>query len=447
MEVISIKLTYKNHIIILNILFLICIATISALNPKFGLFFITLFTLIYLYFFYRETLLESLMLAVIIFVATFNISQSGYYIITLVLIVFLFNRLILNNRKIEINFRISYNTTFFSLWLFIAGFQLILLEHTESTSLHIKSLVYGIVTILILTNLIREKRTLVRVYMLWALFVALTLIIGIWEVNTGNHFRSSTAYPNGINATVGFYNPNDYSFFLSISLPLSMYFFQKNHIYKLFAFFMFVSSVYLIYINGSRSVLISILLLIVLYLIYISRKSKKTLIFALTTFSTIFIVFYNPYIVNIFNQIETLGSGDSSISTRKQLLISGLNIFKENPLFGVGPGNIEFFMPVVGDKVHNFWLEILVNYGLFIFIGFLFFFVRSLIIMMKNRSTNLELEVKPIFWSSIIFIITSLTSSTIFTFHFLWYFLGMIVVVTNLINSEKQNYIKLNSKI
>ncbi|SFS33837.1 O-antigen ligase family protein [Marininema halotolerans] len=66
-------------------------------------------------------------------------------------------------------------------------------------------------------------------------------------------------------------------------------------------------------------------------------------------------------------------SRDQSVSIRKNLILHGLHFLKDSHYMGVGAGNIEFYMKDasgVGTKVnmHNWWVEILVNFGVPIFL-------------------------------------------------------------------------------
>src|SRR5699024_3830715 len=99
---------------------------------------------------------------------------------------------------------------------------------------------------------------------------------------------------------------------------------------------------------------------------------------------------------------------------------SAVSIFKKYPILGVGPGNSDYYMPIKGDKIHNFWLEILVNYGIVVFSGLLMFFLYSIYSLLRKKSEKLNKVVYPLLLSIIIFIPTSMTPSSIFKFQILW---------------------------
>ncbi|SDW42782.1 O-Antigen ligase [Marininema mesophilum] len=69
---------------------------------------------------------------------------------------------------------------------------------------------------------------------------------------------------------------------------------------------------------------------------------------------------------------DTMGK-DQSVSIRKNLILHGLHFLRDSHYMGVGAGNIENYMKGasgVGSKVnmHNWWVEILVNFGVPIFL-------------------------------------------------------------------------------
>lgn len=68
-------------------------------------------------------------------------------------------------------------------------------------------------------------------------------------------------------------------------------------------------------------------------------------------------------------------SGDQSIHTRKALIMNGLRLLHQSRYLGVGAGNIEYYMqkmPEVGKtNIHNWWAEVLVNFGVVVFIPYI----------------------------------------------------------------------------
>jgi teichuronic acid biosynthesis protein TuaE len=113
--------------------------------------------------------------------------------------------------------------------------------------------------------------------------------------------------------------------------------------------------------------------------------------FTLLIFPDILKFSSNEKVVAIYGSIESLKNylnadnldirSGSSIDIRKTLVYEGLQSFKNNPWFGVGAGNslsIVKYANFDGTPIrslHNFWLEILVNNGIFILLYFMIWFI------------------------------------------------------------------------
>ena len=114
------------------------------------------------------------------------------------------------------------------------------------------------------------------------------------------------------------------------------------------------------------------------FLIYMLGRSKKY--FKLTLFSIGIIIVISmsnySYLLQAYGKVSTINMEDASTDTRIELSKPGFEIFKENMLFGVGPGNVKNYMPNVGDSVHNFnfWIEVMTDHGIIIFLILLCFF-------------------------------------------------------------------------
>jgi teichuronic acid biosynthesis protein TuaE len=82
-------------------------------------------------------------------------------------------------------------------------------------------------------------------------------------------------------------------------------------------------------------------------------------------------------------RFDTLGAeieaGSGSGGTRINLIAGGLAALRDSAFLGVGPGNAEYHlrqMPALEAvyNLHNWWMEVLVNGGVFIFVGYLLFY-------------------------------------------------------------------------
>ncbi len=341
---------------------------------------------------------------------------------------------------------------FFLIWLGYAFIQMTSVVQTSATQINMKALLFGVAVIFLTVRLIYNTEWLEKFYKIWGFSLLGTIIVALWEISTNNHLPSSGAifYRLDNVATAGFFNPNDFSFFLILSLPVIFHWIKQKGRYRLFGGFMFLSDFYINYVNGARFMLLLFILASFAFMISLVKNNKKLLALFITVFTVI--SFFN--IDTIKESIEitsSLSESDSSNDIRKLLAIGAWNIFKNN-LFGVGPGNAPYYMDLYGvsvgtlNVVHNFWLEVLVNYGFFIFMGIVIFFTTSVYKMFKavRTSDNLRSSISPLLWSSVLFIPACIESSSIFTFSITWFFFGLMICAVNVINKEQ--LIKKSSK-
>ncbi|WP_380165133.1 O-antigen ligase family protein [Kroppenstedtia sanguinis] len=134
-------------------------------------------------------------------------------------------------------------------------------------------------------------------------------------------------------------------------------------------------------------------------------------------------------------------SGDQSIHTRKALIIQGLRLLHQSHYLGVGAGNIEYYMQAMPgvDKtnIHNWWAEVLVNFGVVIFIPYMALYFLLLYRLWRLAQVNEQRHLSPwIRWgatSSLIALIGyffgGMAPSTAIHFTPMWVVLGFALAV------------------
>lgn len=332
--------------------------------------------------------------------------------------------------------KLSYHYIFFLFWFVYAVIQMLLIDYYTETSIrHFQALVFGIIIIYFMSIIINSKKSLENLYFVWGFGIFLTLIIGWWELVTGNHLV--VLWDHFLDrVTVNYFNPNNYSFLLSVSIPIIIYWVQKKYMfYKLIGLFMFFSSLYFVYINGSRLSILVLLLFLFIYLSKILIKKKELFIF----FIILLVLFITSNLArNIYELLETLEteSNSTSIGSRNYLYKETWKTFLQHP-FGVGPGKVDSYMYDLNP--HNFWLEVLANYGIFIFVGLTLFYIIIIYRLFKiinSKGVEASNSFHPILWSILIFIPTSFAPSSIMTFGITWFILGLMVSVGNVAKRE-----------
>ena len=234
-----------------------------------------------------------------------------------------------------------------------------------------------------------KNRTKVFLVIMTTLLVLETL--KIFNVFIDNYTLKSAV--ERIQALAGFSsNVNIGAFSVLIKVPFVLFLFYKSkkYIHKFLLLFLFTISCFDILITSSRGAIYGLIFIIVVTLMMEILKTKDhNFKFKL---SSVFI----PLLIGVFilqaslfdnkkdsisiNRISSLN--DESITSRIDYFDSAINLFLENPIFGIGIGNWKLVsIKNLGDKMiqysipfhtHNDFLQIASEIG---FLGFICFFL------------------------------------------------------------------------
>lgn len=247
------------------------------------------------------------------------------------------------------------------------------------------------------------------------------ILFGVFESITLLHLPSSRGFGfDSAIVTSVFSNQNDLATCITLGLPFlitALYMLDLKKKQKWFIYLIVIFSIYVLLATGSRSntffaiPLVGVILATLVPLVIERKKiTKKNLLIgfgatilaiviaqsmsiaflsedarerAKTKLNTTFGIFsdLNKGSWNIEEGDSTVVEGDTgkSVTVRKFLLLNGLKFLEKSNYMGVGAGNIEPLMegaPKV-DKInmHNWWAEILVNFGVINFILYMFLYI------------------------------------------------------------------------
>ncbi|MCB9357292.1 MAG: O-antigen ligase family protein [Calditrichaeota bacterium] len=142
-----------------------------------------------------------------------------------------------------------------------------------------------------------------------------------------------------------------------------------------------VGSIVAIMISLSRGGLIGAAIVVVLMLGIERRRWQLLLVFG--TFIAL-LVLVAPF--DLFGRVAALVTGDASTSERSNLILSGIKLFQESPIWGLGMGvydhRVTYILPQLqyGVFAHNTFIDVAVNGGL---IGLVLFFLCWWLVMRK----------------------------------------------------------------
>lgn len=313
----------------------------------------------------------------------------------------------------------------------------------------------------------RFKDWLILARTIWCMMTVL-LIWGYFEITTNIYLLAnlgkldkygtfSQQFFSRIPVTI-FENQNDYATMLLAYITVTIVFYQlaRTLVSKALYLVLIFATFYLIYRTQSRLVLLSACVFIVIYFaynlrFYLSKKQWQGIL--LLGVSVVVLFFILPQTRRLLLSIIYVGgqydmSGDM---VRMNLWRNGLFFLATTFGFGVGAGNIETWMDQfailpteVIVNMHNWWLEILTSYGLFIFIayclmyGLLIFRLSQLRKTQTKDRTQITIAFLAFLWS---FILASITSANNLLIEWHWVFFALIIAYIKLSEIELYHHI------
>lgn len=325
------------------------------------------------------------------------------------------------------------------------------------TSKYFIEFVYLLTTFFLLIN---KKITIIVIQKSILLFTSVILFISYFQILTIYGNGEEILHNSKIIATSA--NKNLLSSILYLALPFIISFIRTASIsksWKLFAMFNFLSILLMVYIIQTKTVFISFIIFVLcfltlLVLFKLIKKVKLAFSWSITIINFLLFVFtliYGNYLVNkqhliqFFpssevadqasnnefekNKIENTKRPDDfvkinsvyTLNLRISLWENSIQMYKDHPVIGVGPGNWQVFFPKYGlnkidekltrdgfttyQRPHNDWLWILSELGIFgvLFYIFIIVFVLIYFIAFSIRTQNFSLIITNLlFVSSII---------------------------------------------
>lgn len=303
-------------------------------------------------------------------------------------------------------------------------------------------------------------------FVLFLVFLTLALnLIGIWEMQTGNHIvpnyldsadriRLLKYMPGG-----PFRNPNDFATCLAMLTPYSLLAFTvvNNKAIKLVCLVNMILVMVVISGTSSRANLIALVLLYTLFALS-SVKKRKGMLISIILLGTALFLIINTYIYPIgevisksFSTIELdslLNSADeagTSTSIRINLMLNALLMVRDSFGFGVGAAchrvlmqmySVAYYNTGATLVAHNLFIEILADYGILIFSASIVMFVSIFYRLNKiKKSTEYfdqRYSASMLIIINIIFLISSLSSSSIIQLTSLWINFGITSAFFNI---------------
>lgn len=245
------------------------------------------------------------------------------------------------------------------------------------------------------------------------------------------------------------WNPNDLSTTLAILWPFTLLIKQRVIKIGLVTLFPLI-----VIANSSRAVILAMVMITVIYFVIQTdwKKWKNWLVIALVS-SSLIVLFQidNPIIKTYTSPISDasravylmLNSNEkdgSSVSVRSELISDAFVTLKRTHFLGVGAGqspNIQIEQKSFGNHVtslHNFWMEILVEGGILIFlmVAMGYGYLTLKLYRIYSQKTDYSMIALCAFLSLIGFALAGISCSSVIYLFPMWILLGLSIAIIHL---------------
>ncbi len=366
-----------------------------------------------------------------------------------------------NQGRLEVSFlRVTNYLKFLFFWLGYAAISMLWAADKGAALRYIIFILIGVSVVFFTVYYFRQLAHIKRLYGLWLVLFLALMAVGAWEVTTGAHLRVSGLYGESrywvaFMPTAVFRNPNDFALFLALSLPmvLSLVWHYPSLKVRLIGLPVLAAGIWLLIETQSRACYVAVLMGLLFWLVFLLRLPKKitALIAVLGLGALIFFIFPEKALnitATLEEQIKSLdptelqAGADSSVNIRVNLIKNSLYFTAQSFGLGVGAGNAEYYMEhrsifPTGEitKVHNWWVELIVNGGLCVFVGYLIFYMSIFFHLWKIRRRaheRAELIMGDAFLMGWVgFAFASISSSSIIALAFQWIYCGLLLSFIN----------------
>lgn len=362
------------------------------------------------------------------------------FVILLIPVVFLFSI-----KNIQIMNLYRFEIYFFCIWIIYGILSLLWVISLPDSLKEISYLIVNFMaffTIIFLAN--KSNKPQESILKGWMALFAITFPIAIYEFLTDIHLPIATQSDGMVMnyaynvferrfASVTYGNLNEYNLVLCYSLPFifGAMLRPNTKIKRFFVVAMILGLTYIVIMNGSRGAVISMLIGYFVFVFYYF-KTYRSIAFILVLFIALLflsIYYFDEIFFVILSRFSEQGLSDDG---RSQIFSNGVNVFFNTFMFGVGAGN---FMPTM-DKVyqleltspHNLFLEIGVQYGLMIFMCFIYLLIK---LYRTQRMNNDNLNKYVVMSALLMFPFTAAIDSGYLLNSWIWMFLSSLYILAD----------------
>lgn len=331
-----------------------------------------------------------------------------------------------------------YFNLFMLIWLIYSFMYIFLVDHLNEGIKALMVMFFAFVYIFVYQCLFQSVGVEWFYYFSIGIFISylLSIIICFWELSTFNHlpsqyFENLPEYSKYSLSTTAFSgNPNNFSVFLILSSISLYYLWEYLNIYfkTIITFSIFIINPVIIFLNESRLALIIYLFLMVYFFykfIKINSQVKIIIFFLISILSLNFKVFIDYFeaidLAKHIIQEDTLN--DDSNSVRFTHFKNFIYYMEDKLGLGLGPGQYEVLgnahpYKVIISNPHNLFLEIGLNFGIYILLLFCILLLFKLVFYFNKNQL--------FFIFCFLFVFTTPINSSYLNDNLTWMYLALI---------------------
>lgn len=294
---------------------------------------------------------------------------------------------------------------FLGLWVAYAIVNLLPVIDPGAYIRHVVLLFMGVLLVFFIVYFCSSERWLVRLYGLWGGMVLLLLGLGVWQAWTGQQLAISmhadAAGAERFTPMGTFPRVNQYAATLALSAPLFLALLATAR--RISVGFLAGAALavilVLIYLTGSRVSLLAVMLQgLLVWGLFLSGRRRWAGVIGVGLILGLVYVFAQQHLAEVVSVIierfagalEQVLQDRGSGGIRFNLALNGLVFLRDSMGLGIGAGNFNAYIEAFGRHPtlhagwhefsqitypHNWWIELLAEYGLWVFAGFVVFFV------------------------------------------------------------------------
>lgn len=354
----------------------------------------------------------------------------------------------------------QYSFLFFALWLIYAVLSVAWVKDYSAWFKAVFFLGSGFIGLIVVSFYLRRKEDILHALQAFLPMILFHNIVGWYEWSTGRYLFLQGArvltYQRVRWPVSTFFNSNDYALFLVVSFFILIICFvsAKRKLLRLAYIAIMLSSVVLLYLTNSRSSLLGLVIgTVFLLIISVRKKSVWRLVIALFGVLLLVVIFKPDLMSNVVHKVDAVLTFDFSKQSgsefvRINLIRNGFEFLITTFGFGTGAGNIEYWMERYAVynvsavyNIHNWWMEVLVSCGLFVFVGYVIFYVklmRSMWIRFRKSRNRTDIVLSAGILSIMVaYIVGGVGSSSNMNTEWLWVFWAIAIAYQGMSEDDK----------